>query len=207
MTDSIYDQLNAYGTVAKQRFVENFSGDSLDADRWTVFNLQGTGSTTMGDSVNGGFTVTSGTNENDSTGINFNNIRQYSNNASVFIGVMKRDTSNAFVFCGFQETTALTGVSFSQAINDTATTKIGIQTNDGTNGGTYVASTINNDSSRHNYKIELGGSNNILFLDGILNSTATSDLPTSKLQPFFREGTKTTAAKTSSILYMEAYNT
>ena len=34
MTDSIYDQLNAYGTVAKQRVVETFSGDALDTDRW-----------------------------------------------------------------------------------------------------------------------------------------------------------------------------
>ena len=36
MTDSIYDQLNAYGTVAKQRVVENFSGSALDTDRWAT---------------------------------------------------------------------------------------------------------------------------------------------------------------------------
>ena len=36
MTDSIYDQLNAYGTVAKQRVVETFSGGVLDTDRWAT---------------------------------------------------------------------------------------------------------------------------------------------------------------------------
>ena len=57
MTKSIYDQLNASGTIAKQRFVETFSGGALDTDRWGVMD----GTCVASDSVDGGVLLTSGT--------------------------------------------------------------------------------------------------------------------------------------------------
>ena len=59
MTKSIYDQLNASGTVAKQRMVETFTGDALDTDRWNTTNVTGTGTFAMNDSVDGGFSISS----------------------------------------------------------------------------------------------------------------------------------------------------
>ena len=58
MTKSIYDQLNASGTVAKQRVVETFSGDALDTDRWNENESNGTNTFGMADSVDGGYTMT-----------------------------------------------------------------------------------------------------------------------------------------------------
>ena len=54
MTKSIYDQLNASGTIAKQRVVETFSGDALDTDRWQLTQIVSTCTATMADSNDGG---------------------------------------------------------------------------------------------------------------------------------------------------------
>ena len=61
--DSLYEQLNPLTTVAGQHFVDDFSGDTPDVLRWgfgyqdsTTGNLA-----SMGDSVNGGLLLTTGT--------------------------------------------------------------------------------------------------------------------------------------------------
>ena len=76
MTKSIYDQLNASGTVAKQRFVETFSGSLLDTDRWDIYN-SGTVPQGMADSIDGGYYITT-TNSWDQVRLNFNDKRQFS---------------------------------------------------------------------------------------------------------------------------------
>ena len=61
--DSLYEQLNPLTTVAGQRFVDDFSGDTPDVLRWGFGHQDSsTGNVaSMGDSVNGGLLLTTGT--------------------------------------------------------------------------------------------------------------------------------------------------
>ena len=54
---SIYEKLFPLTHVMKQRFVEYFTGNALDTDRWGVMD----GTATMSSTVDGGVTITSGT--------------------------------------------------------------------------------------------------------------------------------------------------
>jgi len=61
--DSLYEQLNPLTTVAGQHFVDGFSGDTPDVMRWGFgYQDSTTGNVaSMGDSVNGGLLLTTGT--------------------------------------------------------------------------------------------------------------------------------------------------
>ena len=91
MTDSIYDQLNAYGTVAKQRVVETFSGDALDTDRWDQSNTNGTQA--MADSIDGGLLMSTTSSGSSISYIDFADKKQFSNTGSVMIAVMKHGST------------------------------------------------------------------------------------------------------------------
>ena len=90
MTKSIYDQLNAHGTVAKQRFVDTFSGRQYDDDRWFYILFNGTGAVVMSDEVDGGFKMSStATGATSECMIAFDDKRQYSHTGSTWIAVVK----------------------------------------------------------------------------------------------------------------------
>ncbi len=186
MTKSIYDQLNASGTVAKQRFVETFSGDALDTDRWTSPT---TGA--MADEVDGGYEISSGS-------IDFNDINQFAHNGCVAICLMKRaGTGNSY--WGLMDTSSASHRA--QVFEGTSNTYTQLRTKDGTTlevTDTNVAVNTN----WNNYKLELDGSSVKLNINGVLKATNSTNIPSVALQPVLGEATATTQFR-----YLEVYNT
>ena len=101
---SVYEMFAPLTTVRKQHFWDYFSGATLNS-RWTVDNHSFGGTATMQDEVDGGVRITGGTGTNHSCEINFNDIRPFAHDGSVFIGVCKPNldysTTNMFADIGF----------------------------------------------------------------------------------------------------------
>ena len=227
MTKSIYDQLNASGTIAKQRVVETFTGDALDPDRWSTgkdaYN-SGVPTFAMDDSVDGGFKVIAEASINNSSGgvgsassYGLNNIRQFAHNGSVYIDVFKQNTVSSghkVIAHGLKETMAGDGAG-----NNACLWGSGVNMNTnyfmsrtcGSSGSqTDVASDVAYDQNWHNYKIETKSASVEFTLDGVLktNNTTTTNIPASKMAPTNGvQGTSDSTAPSYSIKYVECYNT
>lgn len=227
MTKSIYDQLNASGTIAKQRVVETFTGDALDPDRWSTgkdaYN-SGVPTFAMDDSVDGGFKVIAEASINNSSGgvgsassYGLNNIRQFAHNGSVYIDVFKQNTVSSghkVIAHGLKETMAGDGAG-----NNACLWGSGVNMNTnyfmsrtcGSSGSqTDVASDVAYDQNWHNYKIETKSASVEFTLDGVLktNNTTTTNIPASKMAPTNGvQGTSDSTAPSYSIRYVECYNT
>ena len=211
MTDSIYDQLNAYGTIAKQRFVENFSGSALDTDRWSTNNVRGTNTFAMDDSIDGGFKVTTGAGSYDSGSITFNNIRQYSQTSSVIIAVTKLTSptvsTNYVGFTDHQDSPVQASASDGTVMeNGQPNGNIRLGTSQ-TGASTFVATTTARTSNWITSKIEMLSSTATLSLAGVIEATVSSNLPTSPNQPHFMTLTNEAVLHIGNIRYCEAYNT
>ena len=208
MTKSMYDQLNAHGTVAKQRFVETFSGSGLDTDRWNV-TTTGNGAATMSDEADGGLKITSDSGATGGIMINFNNIRHYSQTGSVCIFVGKRTSaSDAQMLGGLSSNTALNeDVASIKDYTGYAGNKQFATANNGSwqTQDTTVAKSTNYNS----YKIELLSSSVTMSVDGLTEITNSTQVPDAPVQPFFytSESAGAASAKSAQIKYMECYNT
>jgi len=89
---SMYESFNPLTTVMKQHVVSWFTGDENNTDRWNT-DVTGSGTATMSDSENGGLVLETSNGTNHATEINFDGIRQYAPQASVFICVFKPDVN------------------------------------------------------------------------------------------------------------------
>ena len=189
--------------VRKQQVIDNFVGDSLN-ERWNEHNAQGTGTFAMVDAINEGFSVICGGGLNDSSQINFNDINQF-DPASVQCIVEARsiqDTLQEFDF-GLRNGLAGHFIIFSQKTN--SSTFIRMSVNDGS--GTINDTSVSNDTVWHNFIFILKTSLARFYIDGIFEGVITTNLPTQKLQPRFRVGNDTAAAREGRTRYYEAYNT
>ena len=213
MTDSIYDQLNAYGTVAKQRFVETFSGSALDTDRWHL-TTTGDGAANMSDEVDGGLKITSDSGATGNAMISFNVKCQYNPLGSVCIFTAKRTagTTASQILGGFSSNNA-TNEDVLAMKDYSGTIKKQLATS---NNGQWTTTdtTVDVDTEWHNFKLStVGGTNATLSVDGLTEVTHTVSgikVPNVKLQPFFFAGDATGTSPYIShgqISYMEAYNT
>lgn len=214
MTKSIYDQLNANGTVAKQRVVETFSGDALDTDRWTVSIQTSTFTAPMADSIDGGVELTTGTGTNHGGSIQFNNKRQYAHDGSVFICVAQRsETANIHQSpTGFSSS-----IRGDNAGNDNilwSSSSLGTHPNfflrSCFSSGTQseASSTVARDTAEHSFKIETKASSVDGQIDGLTAITITTNLPTVSMQPLFGvQNGSSASAITMNVRYCEAYNT
>ena len=210
MTKSIYDQLNASGTVAKQRVVETFSGDALDTDRWNLAHSIGNDSNSpngMSDSVDGGWYLTThSSNSSYYSILNFNGKRQYNPISSAWIAVTRNHTTtNTAHYAGLHENSYF---MISASGNET---KYRFSTRNDTEGTGNTDTSINSDTNWHTWKGETDGTTVTLHGDGVLEASRTGYIPstaTGTLEPFFQVySTSGGTAKTSSIRYMECYNT
>ena len=208
MTDSIYDQLNVSGTVAKQRVVETFSGDALDTDRWTQRNITGTGTFNMDDtseSNRGGVRILTGASTDSKIAIDFNSIRQYSHDGSVFIAVCRRSDSSTRVSYGLTNTTGRT-FNFADHVDSTANTYKSLRTADGsTISETQGTDTV--DETMATIKLVLSSSNIIMSKNNVTDVTKTTNRPTVRLMPSFEALTLDGSANGGNLRYLEVYNT
>ena len=207
--ESLYEQLYSLSTIAKQRFVENFSGDSLDTDRWHQGSYSGTGTFTMIDGVDGGFSITTASDTNArNSGIEFNNIRPFSHTGSVWITVFRTVTaSNNQVVVGLVDN-AYSGGGYYHVRNRQGSTYYALQTRNDTVGSTTTDTAINTDTSWHVHKGEVDGTNATLHIDGVQAVTTTSTIPNDRMEPHFNVLNHTSAqANEARIRYLECYNT
>ena len=209
MTDSIYDQLNASGTVAKQRVVETFSGDALDTDRWATNQIYGGSTVAMKDEIDGGIILTGGGTSNAKITLGFNNIRQFSHSGSVFIGVFKFSATQASTI----QTLGLSSADSNPRSApqnaalfscSTGGTSYYVESGDGTNFGS-TAPSAQVDTNYHTGKLALDGAGIDFSIDGVFAVRRTTYYPTAKMQPVIHLNSDVTA--TLNVNYVEAYNT
>jgi hypothetical protein len=199
--------------VANQRVVENFSGSVLDTDRWTNTGFgAGAGNTTftMSDEVDGGalMLVSSGI---GGEGIaNFNNIRQFSNTGSVFICTTKSNDvasgQNSRVGLKYGTDVTFNGGQLAGTENGYNVTSISSFCADAS-GFNRTNTSLGRDSSWHTFKGQLTSSDYKLAVDGVMETTDTTNLPTVRLQPFLYKAFNSGYTSSSSTRYYEAYNT
>ena len=207
---SMYESRSDLTTVQKQHFVEWFSGSALDSI-WNEFVQTASSSGAMADSVDGGFEITTTTANNAGGGINFNLIRQFAHNGSVFIAVGKNSKTalNNGLF-GLQSEQRSDGAG-----NDSVIWNMGnsrtywwVRTNNGAGSQTDVDSSIAKDTAWHTLKLILGASDVEGFIDGVTETTNTTTLPTVKLNPTVgNQNDGSASALVTSVRYMECYNT
>jgi len=207
-TPSLYEKLKSLTdvTIARQRVVENFSGESLD-ERWTQSNYVGTGTFGMVDEIDGGFSIQSGGTALDFSGIDFNDKRQYDFDNSIIIMVIKTtDNSQGDNRWGFiNDRTTELALEFAIAKTSNVDTFFSLHTADATTAN-FTASSIPKDTNFHNFKLDLKTSTVDMVIDGVIAVTNSTNLPTVKLQP--RIATREAGGvATTHIRYCEAYNT
>jgi L,D-peptidoglycan transpeptidase YkuD (ErfK/YbiS/YcfS/YnhG family) len=210
---SIYEMFAPLTTVRKQHFWEYFSGATLNS-RWTT--TVGGSSIIMNDEADGGlklYTTSTGTNSNFT--MNFNNKRQFDDNASVCIFTVNADvqqasTTNWFLQVGLGHTVGNTGHWLSAK---SAQSYLRLQTSQ-SESSTYSAdTTVANSPAWVTAKIENKSSSCELSLNGTLSATKNSGLQTSTgMQPnvYGNRGTSGSAGSNPLVCklqYFEAYNT
>ena len=142
--------------------------------------------------------------------MNKNDINQYAHNGSVLIAVVKLNvTANIASETGLVESRTNSGKNMASFGVHTALNSsfFIIDSGDNTPTRTQTATDVSLDTSWHNYKMELDGTDIKLTIDGVLKATKTTNIPTVALQPYNFSQTQTAGAKSSAIRYMECYNT
>lgn len=205
MTNSLYEHLFPLTTVMKQRVLDNFDGDTLN-ERWNKRDISGTGTFAMVDAVDEGFSITTGSSINNASLIDFNQIRQYSETASILLMVFRRVASSAGrIEGGFKNLTDISTdfVAVRDLVQDTFKRFI---TADATTAKTTNTS-VSVNTLFTSYKIEMKSASAECSIADILEVTHTTELPTAKLEPYFRVRTQTSSVREGRIRYLEAYNT
>jgi len=200
--------LDPLTTLRLQRFWDWFSGDDLNS-YWSKVNYSGTGTFTMVDAVDEGFSVTTASDTNArNSGIEFNNKKQYSSSGSVFITVFRTVTaSNNQAVVGLVEN-AGTGGDYYIVINRQGSTFYGLQNRNDASGTSTTDTTISVDTSFHSHKGTIDGTTCTLTIDGVLGASTTSNVPDENMEPEFNVLNHTSAqANEARIRYYEAYNT
>ncbi len=198
ISSSLYERLSALTQVMNQRVVETFSGALLN-ERWIETGL---GTATMDDTIDGGCIINSDSSQQ--AGINFNNIRQYNFDDTVLIGVWKRGGSatSQYARCGLINASASSNFVYMR--EDVNNTNKSIRSADGSTSSETEGS-VPVDTSFHVTKLVLSSSDLIMYVDGVLDVTKTTNRPTLKMQPDFN-GAATGVISDCSIRYLEAYN-
>lgn len=209
--DSLYEQLNAnFTTIMKQRMVENFSGSALPP-RWTFTNIQGSNSVDMSDVVNGGVVLQAQGGTNNRCKIDFgdNAVRQYVPNADYFIGIARLGTATSvrldFGFCETASISAKTDTNILQ-VNRSASSFYRHQSEVGGSASSQDTD-VPVDTTQHQYQIMGNASDLELYIDNVLKSTKTTDLPTGRQQPYLFVQAETGSSRNVFCNYIEVCNT
>jgi len=208
---SLHEHLFPLTARMKQRVVENFSGNLLCTDRWTVRCFSGSNSSAMLNATGGGFRITTGSTDNAGRAIDFNNKKQYCDSASVFLGVHRgASTASSLHEIGAIDDIAYNASSdfaFAGQRTDHCVTNYEIRARSGAE--TFTGTCVALDTIYHSHKMELRACDVQYTIDGdCVDATHSTNLPsTGRLHPSFIVQTHTTAVKTGEITYMEVYNT
>jgi hypothetical protein len=204
----LYELLNG-SSIANQRVVELFTGDSLN-ERWRQQDISGTGTFAMvGHGAGGGLSITTGAVAGARSEIDFNNIRQYDPAGCAFSAIVERITDGGANFdlnqTGFVSTDANANNKVVM-LNGNNITFIRMATNNA-GSSTAVDSTVVDDTVVHKYDVSITATLARGTLDGDMFGVSTTNIPTVKLQPvFMQSNSSSTSASEAIIKYYEAYN-
>ena len=205
--DAIFDSAPTIAGLSKKRFVENFSGGSLDTDRWQQ-TQSGTGTFAMSDSVDGGFTLYPASGNTNYAQINFNNKKHYSKTGSVLISVWKQPTNT-----GGASTMQMASVNGTSWNTNSCGTRLWttdsyfkLRTADASTVS-QTDTTVARDTNFNLFKHEMKPSSAELSINGVFQLSKTTNLPTSDLQPAPFAWNENGNRDYLHIRYMEAYNT
>ena len=210
--DSVYESTNPLTTIAGQRMVEWFSGNSLNTDRWST-NVHQSGTFAMANEVDGGFGMSTGTTNASYVQIYLNNKRPFSRAGCSCIWVAKSLTLSATG--GFNEV----GIGYELYNNGAWARATGADSNfylrtARAESFTDVDTGMAKDVNWHTFKIDYAsdgtatGGYASLSIDGILKVTSSAGLQSAdRMQPvayisYGNDGVD----KTLSVRYCEAYS-
>ena len=209
---SLYELTNSWEKPARMRFVDNFSGDALNTDVWTLNQIGGSICTaTLDDSVNGGLKmyVNDTAPISASASLTFSDVLQFNPLGSVFIGNMIKPSSNndnIAIKYGLASDSTVTPPQCALMCEGNLHSYKGIETNNESRTDSSVAKS----TDWFDFKLELNGSSCVASINGVVAITKTSSIPTtSKLQPFLYLQSRGAAqqARQWNTTYCEAYNT
>tara|TARA_R110000751_G_scaffold55189_1_gene118402 strand:- start:754 stop:1392 length:639 start_codon:yes stop_codon:yes gene_type:complete len=207
--DSLYEQLFPLTTVMKQRFVENFSGDLLDTDRWgTVTQIVATCSASIDDTVNGGFKFETDSGAGSpSASMTFIDVKQFDATASTCIATCKKNDDNLGIKIGLADNTNVSPTNHSLMVEGTLESYKSLHTKN-SGGFTSTATTEALSQTEFSFKIENIIASSTLYINGVSGAVSTTNLPAGNLMPYYYIQSRSTAAvKSYNSTYMECYNT
>ena len=200
---NVYEMITPPHVIKKSWFVDYFDG--LQAKLyWNFTNIIGSGSSIIETGIDAGLRIQTGATDDNESGINFSDIRHYSQTGCVAHIVSDRDTGTRSRG-GFSENVDMTN-SFAFVENDPDDTFYQIVSDDGTTETTTDTSIVD-DILVHRHKLELTSANIQLTMDGILESTKTTNRPDQPQQPFYAVKARAAGSHVGHIRYYEAYNT
>ena len=193
----------------KQHFIEWFSGKQLPS-YWTSTQFYGNGSDAMSDEVDGGYKITGGNGgSSQSQIIGFNDKCQFSHQGSVFNTVIKMSSTNNIVAkVGLKKnTTGNFNDSNASFFGDSTVGNFEAFSGD-ESARSGVSSSIALNTSWNNHKLTLQTANFLYHINGVLEVTKTTNLPTVvNLQPSLQIVNLNTTVKSISCRFLEVYNT
>jgi len=218
---SVYEITNPLTTVAKQHFVDWFSGNTLDP-LWTNTNTN-SGSTAMVNAIDGGIKLQTGTTNASYVQMDFGNKRQFNRVGCNIVWVFKAGVpSNATANTGWNQLGIGSANGNSGSIffvtagvhSGSTAHQFALRTMRSESFST-VDTTMANDDKWHTTKVNNAsdgtatGGSATLWIDGILRATCSTNLQSSALmQPIAYLGYGNDGVnKTLDINYCEAWNT
>ena len=220
--DSIYELINAPTNVMKQRFVDYFSGDTLDTLRWSAYTGGSGGAIAMSDSIDGGLEIKSSTTNMsliDFAPSDAAKIRPFNYNGCVQITTAKlTNVTNAIMRIGMRSNYRTEGGSYVRiqlygaagGAHGSQENVISIKSDNFSVTNTDITSSSTPSMFDWlTHKIECKSSTTEYSINGILKVTA-SGIPDEQLMPFIEvKNEEGTAASNpiGNVRYMECYNT
>jgi len=209
-TDTLYNYFQSHNVLAKQHFVEWFSGDAIDSI-WTEITTTGSPTFSMVDEINGGYEIDNINTVSDGS-LTFNQINQYARDGCVMIGrIYPNIISSYFVYmgmCGNDQPHAA-GNCYSMRARGAVGNWELISKN-----STPSETILDTGIARVNdvdvlLKLEVLASSVNGYVDGILGGSNTASTPIADLQPVFQSNCTavTGADRRLQIKYCEVFNT
>lgn len=205
---SLYQSLAPLTVIRKQHTVEWFSGKALDSIlKYT--NIQNSPETGMGDAIDGGYRLVTGSGNLDRCSIGTNGIIHYSETASIIIINARHVSTNVQTALGFNSNVDANPVGGSDIAwfeDDTVATFVELRTHDRTTTNIVATDISSGVTTLTNWKVECLSSTVEGTLDGILKATSSSNLPQGGMAPMFWIRARGTGGKEAKITFWEAFN-
>jgi len=209
--DSVYEMTTPITEVRKQRFWDDFSGNDLNS-RWKISYSAGNVTNsphTMSSEIDGGMVWH--TNNTNATAYNImdtNSKYTFDAESCGFITSIKMNYDSM----GSENYSSSIGLHEDSYIiinTSTAGTYFQLQCRNNLVGTSTADTTVKIDTDWHTFKATTNGTRAVAYVDGVLDATLTSTLPSHEagnLEPFWQLTNNTATDWTASIKYFEAWN-